>query len=521
MTNEEVTKNIWLNSISNYINIFLRIVLGLFLFRLLYQGLPREEFGFWALLWSVFGFGIVFDFGFGFAAVKKVAELSVHGRWDELSRVLSTILFFYLAIGVFLIAVVVGGSHYLIDFFNVTAGNREPFREILIYFFVGLAIAFPLGIFPEILIGQQRIALTNLLFCSGAVANFVLIYLAMRLHWGLRRMVVISLLTAIIPCLISAVCAMRRLPRVQLHPRLFSFAMIRETMSFSLYAYVGTLSNMILGKTDQLVISSTLSVAMVAIYQAGAKIGEMFGAFTTQLPETFSPAAAHLHAKGDKAFLRKLLIDGTRFSVMIATPAYFIGACYMEGLLKILTGDKVVPRETFWVGQILLLWQYTTVITQSVTKRIFMMCGHEKRLMKLGLGEAMLNLFLSLAFVLYFRNVVGVALGSLIATFFYGWFTIWPWAAREVNLSGWRLAETVLLPIWSACLPLIAFVLVLRVVPWLDFKSSTLIFLVECAIAAVVGALCLWYRALTREERGHLTVKLGRFIPRQFRGTTA
>ena len=39
--------------------------------------------------------------------------------------------------------------------------------------------------------------------------------------------------------------------------------------------------------------------------------------------------------------------------------------------------------------------------------------------------------------------------------------------------------------------------------------------------ATVVGALCLWYRALTPDERGHLTVKFGRFIPRQFRGKAA
>src|SRR4051812_30051173 len=98
MTQEDVKKHIYRNSISNYIFLVARLGLGLVLFRLIYQSLSQEEFGFWALLWSVFGYGILLDFGFGFTAQKRVAELSVHKDWPQLSRVLSTIFFVYVGI---------------------------------------------------------------------------------------------------------------------------------------------------------------------------------------------------------------------------------------------------------------------------------------------------------------------------------------------------------------------------------------------------------------------------------------
>ena len=63
MTTQDVTRNIWRNSISNYVSMAIRMAVGLLMFRMLYQGLSREEFGFWALLWSVFGYGILLDFG--------------------------------------------------------------------------------------------------------------------------------------------------------------------------------------------------------------------------------------------------------------------------------------------------------------------------------------------------------------------------------------------------------------------------------------------------------------------------
>ena len=105
MNYAEVKKNIWSNALSNYLRTFVGIIVGLVTFRLLYQAMPRESFGFWSLLWSVFGYGILLDFGFGFAAQKRVAELSVSKDWEKLSSVLSTILFFYLGV-----AVVMGGT---------------------------------------------------------------------------------------------------------------------------------------------------------------------------------------------------------------------------------------------------------------------------------------------------------------------------------------------------------------------------------------------------------------------------
>src|ERR1041385_5305780 len=105
--------------------------------------------------------------------------------------------------------------------------------------------------------------------------------------------------------------------------------MIRETTRFSMYAYIGTVTTVILTRTDQLVLSTTLAVAAVAVYQAGAKVSEMFSNFALQMADTLSPAAAHLHATGDKFSLRQLLVKGTRFTVFLATPMYICCAFFL------------------------------------------------------------------------------------------------------------------------------------------------------------------------------------------------
>lgn len=509
MTQEELRKHIYRNSISNYVFLFFRLGLGVVLFRMIFKSLSREEFGFWALLWSVFGYGILLDFGFGFTAQKRVAELSAHKKWDELSRVLSTIFFCYLGIAVILIIVGLTLSPYIIQIFEITPANKPVFTSTLTIFFCGMGLAFPMGIFPEMLKGQQRISLANYTALAGFITSFFLVLVCLKYQWGIKMLLVITLGCSMTAELVSGLFALHAMPQVKIRPSFFSRDMVRSTMRFSVFAYITTLTTVILTRTDQLVLSTMLAVSAVAIYQAGAKVAEMFTSFALQIPDTLSPAAAHLHAKGDKDFLRDLLLNGTRFTVMVATPMYLVCASYMDHLLWVLTSESPNP-QTFWTGQILLFWGYTTILTQSVSKRIFMMSGHERRLMWLGLGEAALNFGLSIALLKHYQNVLCVAVGSLTATFIFGWFTIWPWAAREVKLTGWKLARTVLFPTWVACLPIVALILLGRYLTRAELQASIYGVLTEGSIVFLLAAICLWRIALQPTDRERFSAAFGK-----------
>jgi O-antigen/teichoic acid export membrane protein len=501
MTQDDIKRRIFQNSISNYVFLVVRSVLGLVLFRAIVTSLGKEEFGFWSLIWSILGYGILLDFGFGFTAQKRVAELTAHQRWDELSRVLSTVFYFYLGIAAVLILFGLGMSPWVIKAFKISnPANLPEFTSALTIFFCGMGLAFPMGIFPEMLKGQQRIGLANYTALGGFLVSFVLMLYGLHNDWSLQALLVISLGCSMAAEALCGVFALRAMPGVRILPRYFSRAMIRSNMRFSLFAYIITLTTVILTRTDQFILGTMLAVQAVGLYNIGAKLPELFASVAMQIPETLSPVAAHSHAKGDKEFLRSVLVNGTRFSVMVATPLYLLFAFYMEELIRLATGQPV-PRESLWTAQVLLLWGYITILTQSVSKRVFMMSGHERRLMWLGVGEAMLNLGLSVALLYYFRNVVSVAIGSFIATFIFGWFAIWPWAAREASLTGWKLAQIVLLPSWLACLPMLALLIVARYVTFPHLQTNIYALAIQGILVSVLASAGLWFFALRPHER--------------------
>lgn len=503
----------WSNSVSNYLRTVVGMVVGLLTFRMLIQALDKEQFGFWSLLWSVFGYGILLDFGFGFAAQKRVAELSARQDWNQMSRVLSTILGFYLVISMIIAGVALLGSTQIVRVLGVSSGNLNEFRRIVVVFFVGIGLAFPMGIFPEILRGQQRIRLANNLITVAMILRLILIACAVWFKWDFMTVMFIALFFALAPDVASAFLALRKMPEVKLSPRFFSLGLMRETVQFSIFAYLGTATNIVLGKSDQLVLGTTLTVTAVAVYQAGAKIAEVFSQFTRQVQDTLSPAAAHLHATGNRAALRDLLSNSLRWSVLISTPLYLLCAFYMDELLRLLTGDKSPARETYLVGQLLLAWYYASNVTHSVSKRIFMMCGHEKRLMWLGIAEAVANLVLSIALVFWFRSIIAVAIGSFIPTLYFGWVYLWPWMAKDVETTGWQLFKKSVLPSWAACVPMLGILAALKFVVLAPNGSVVVAMFVEGALAALVAVVGVWKVALNSGEKSQLAAKLGKRFP--------
>lgn len=504
----EVRRNIVRNTVSNYVRTCVGMAVGLVSFRLIYQSLDREEFGFWALLWSVFGYGVLLDFGFGFAAQKRVAELSVKRDWAELSRVLSTIIFFYLGVAVLIGLTVLLGSRHIVGWFGVSPENTESFRSLLVVFFIGIGLAFPMGVFPEILRGQQRIRLANYITTGFLLLRLALLFAAVHFGWSFMAIMLIALGTSLMPDFVAMPLALRHMPEVRIRPALFSRSAIGQTASFSIFAYITTATNVVLGKSDQLVLGATLGVTAIALYQAGAKVAEVFREFTKQLQDTISPAAAHLHASADHEALRDLLVRSTRWAVLIATPLYLLCAFHLEDLLKLLTGDRHIAHEVWLTGQVLLLWYFAAIPTHSVFQRIYMMTGHERKLVRFGLIEAALNVGLSIALVLISRSVVGVAVGSLVPTLVMGWCVLWPWLARDAQMTRWQLFQRTVLPAWLACVPVLAVLMALQWMPSLRFENAWATVFTQGPVVAVFAYALLFRFAATPEERAMLTRRL-------------
>ena len=449
-------QHFWRNTVSNYVRTITRLLLGLVLFRLLFSGLSEAEFGFWSLLWSLFGYGVLLDFGFGFTAQKAVAEKTATAEWEELSSLLSTLLWTFVGLALLLATFFFLISGPFLSAIEVPAADRGVFLLSYFVFFAGLALTFPFGLFPEVLRGLQRLDLANWLNTGSVVLNFAGISTALWLGAGFPVIVLVSVLTTLLPNVGALFVARAKLPEISLSPRFFRWSAVKAQLGFSIAAYLITFSNLLMSKSDQAVLGFTLGVGVIAAYQAGYKVAEMFNLFTIQLQDALSPAAASMHASGDGEGLKDLLLKTSRLTFLISTPLYGLCAVYLEPLIRLLTGLEAVEPSTLAVGQILLLAIYSSQLTNSCSKRILMMCGYEKKLLGLALTDGLSNLCLSITLALTF-GMVGVAVGTFIPTVLVGWLFVLPLALRFLDLGPGRYAKFILssaapVALFGACL---------------------------------------------------------------------
>lgn len=453
----EWQRRFWSTAASGYAGVAVRMLLGLVLFRTMFQQFSHAQFGFWSLLWSLFGYGVLLDFGFGFTAQKSVAEKTATGDLAGLSRLVATILWTFIGMAVMLLVVFLSVRGPFLSGMGVASADQAEFGMAYTVFFVGLAIMFPLGLFPEMLAGLQRRDLANWIGILSTILNFAFLYWGLTAHWHLAVLMGIAVTTSILPNLLAAAIAIRKLPGVSFAPRFFDWRAVRAQMGFSLTAYLITFSNMILAKSDQLVISMTIGVALVAVYQAGYKMGEMLGLFSVQLQQVLSPAAAAMHARGDKTGLRDLLLKSSRLTWLLVTPCYLLSAVYLEPLIRLLTGMDAIPASTWWIGQTLLLAVFSSQLTNSCSKRVLMMVGESKRLLWISLSEGGANVVFSVILV-YQMGVLGVAVGTLVPTVLIGWLWVVPLTIRNLDIP---LADFLRYHLKGTWQPLAAFCLIL------------------------------------------------------------
>ena len=290
---------------------------------------------------------------------------------------------------------------------------------------------------------------------AAQLLNLGLMTYGLFAGWPFPAIVLTSVATTVAPEIAALFFVRKLIPGLSLHPRNFHLPDVRGVLSFSVVAYLITFTNVVMVRSDQAVISFTIGVGFVALYQLGYKASEFFGHFSRQMQDALSPAAAHLHATGDSSAVRGLLVQSSRITILATTPLYALCAAYLDPVIRILSGLKQVDATTFWVGEALLLATYTTLITSSCSKRIMVMCGWERRLLKVSLAEAALNLVFSLLLVRPF-GVLGVALGTLVPSVLIGWCWMLPLTAKFAGIGSGALLREFFKPVLAPVLASLA-----------------------------------------------------------------
>lgn len=495
-------------TLSNYVALVVRIGCMLVLTRLLFQHLSADAYGFWALLWAIFGYSVLLDFGLGVSTQKLTSEVMVHQDWNHFNRHLSTIVTLYSILALALGAVIALGGKSLTTFFRIDdATQLADFQMALVYFGVGTALSFPSGIFVEVLRGAHCIGIRNLIQITRELANTVLMSVALLNEPQMTTLALIAVGTQLAANLAMAVAARAVLPGLRVRLCWPTRNELRQILSFSLFAYIIMLTNLMILRSDQIILSALGTVAMAGLFNIGAKLADLFRQLATQFHDVLGPIAARLYAVGNQAALAQITLTSSRWIAIIATALLLPLLLETDRLL--LLWLNLSDTETVLCARLLVISMWVLVVLRNTGVQVLLMCGKQRMLAAIALVEAIANVGLSIGLLPYY-GMTGVALGTLVPNLLCAAILSVPMTCRFAGIASLAFyRHTLILPLLIASICIMAGLLVRIGWPGLDLASMLLSGMVMALVYVALG----WRLLLTAAERALVLGQLSSRLP--------
>ena len=161
------------NTITNYFSMFVRLVQGILVTRWLISHLGEAQYGLWVMLWSFFSYALLLDLGFGVAAQKVTATELYKKDVEKFNHTISSIFFSHVSMALLILPLTFIGMYYVRELFHLKADATAEYiyfcREALLLSGLAATVVFPLGVFPEILVGLQKLYLRNYIIIISKV----------------------------------------------------------------------------------------------------------------------------------------------------------------------------------------------------------------------------------------------------------------------------------------------------------------------------------------------------------------
>ncbi|ROS01511.1 O-antigen/teichoic acid export membrane protein [Sinobacterium caligoides] len=492
---------------SNYSAFIIRMLIMVFLTRLLFLGLDTEDYGFWALLWSIFAYSLLLDFGYGTTLMKATSEVTVLQHWQHYNQLLSTVLINYLLIGLIIAVASVLLSWQLPRLFNFDASaNEDYYRLALLVFGCGTGLVFPFGVFTEVLRGLQKFHLRNALLTLREVLNFIGMFYAIRQENPLVSMAIVAVASQLICNLLMAIACFKAMPKLSVSVRLYSTKINRSITRFSLLAYIITLASLICYKSDQIVISVFSTFTVVAFYHVALRWSEIYRMLASQMQDILAPMAAALNSEGSVNESQQLIVFSNKIITAIATAFVIPITFFAQPLLFIWL--EIDNKDTLICSYILLFCTWFTVVFRHTSAQILLVSEHQKSLAIIAAVECTSNLLLSI-YLIHLYGIIGVAIGTLLPSLLLGLLANIPLAGRFCHLSIARYLQL------SFLSPIITGLITVTLTYGLiyTFEPQHLSSIIACSLIAIVFYVALFFfMGFNQQERNSAHHGLRDFI---------
>lgn len=322
----------------------LPLLAGVLLIPYIVRGLGPDRFGLLGIIWVVFGYFSLMDFGLGRATTKFLAEWLAK---EDASRI-SDMVWSSIVVQI-LLGAVGGGLLSLLTPILVQRILKTPLAlvpEAKTTFYI-LAAGLP-GILASsglraVLEGCQRFDIANLLRIPSNILAFVIPAVAVEAGLKLPGIVLWMAILRLAFAIAHGYWCFRVLPYLGARPR-FRPSVVSPLLSFGGWVTVSNAINPLLLSMDRILIGSLLSVAMVGYYTAPMEAVSKLWMIPTSLTTTAYPACSALGIERIRE-LQSIYSRSIKYIFCVLAPISLVLVLFAHPIVRIWLGPAFVDKS--------------------------------------------------------------------------------------------------------------------------------------------------------------------------------
>ncbi len=413
------------NTLFNTVGYFWQLLVSLLLIPFIIHRIGMEQFGIWVLLEVVVIYLSLLDFtGIGGAFVKYIAEYHARKDFKKCSEVVNLGWAYYTVFWIVMAFLVYLLRKPILRLFNfpsdLTSTISVVFLGILLISFIRGSFA----VFRSVLLGVQRMDITNIIAILASLVNAAGVILFLSLGFGLKGLVMSGLIVAVFTVTLQTIFAYKTLPQLRFRLLSFSKDIFKKTFAYGINIRVASLSELINTHVDKIFLGYFLNTMLVGSYELGAKISRIARSFPEQLLPAILPASSELHALDDKNNLQKLYHRGSKYLSLLAFPLAFFIIANAPLIILFWMGNRGFPgfTESVLALQVLSVG-YVFMLLVSMGRLIARGMGIPQYEMRSSVIIVILNIVLSIILIIkmgFTGALLGTTLSGIIgSTYFF------------------------------------------------------------------------------------------------------
>ncbi|HWH14650.1 MAG TPA: oligosaccharide flippase family protein [Miltoncostaeaceae bacterium] len=435
-----------LSTVSNYAGQATILLTWFFLTPFLLDQLGSDVYALFVLATALMGYGSLLDLGLTSSVVRFVAELHARGETAALRDTVATgfVLSTLLGVATFAAGAVVAPLAPVL--FAVPDDQRAVTTQLVLLTAVSAGLVFPTGTLFAVLRGLQRFDLVNAVSIVATLLTAAATVVALLLGGGVLWVVGVGIPISIAMQVPAYLAVRRAAPGLRLGQGRPRRHLVGRLVSFGWAVLVVQGASQIKTRTDEIVIAVFLPVARVTPYALARRVAEAPQILTYQFVRVLMPLSAELGARDERDRLRRVLLTGTRLTLV----AYLLLGTGVMALAG--------PFLAAWVGEefrsagvIMVLLVLAGVVDTAVWPAASVLQGisRHRPLALFAVVGALLNLGVSVVLI-HPYGPTGVALGTLVAATVETLVLVVPYALRVAEVSVTALLREA---VWPALLP--------------------------------------------------------------------